>query len=40
MIVIMQQGASDQIIDHVIERIQQLGLTPHVSRGQSCNGLR
>ena len=34
MIVIMQQGASDAQIDHVIERIEQLGLTPHVSRGQ------
>jgi 3-deoxy-7-phosphoheptulonate synthase len=34
MIVIMQQGAPDQVIDHVIERIMQLGLTPHVSRGQ------
>jgi len=34
MIVIMQQGASDAQIDHAIERIEQLGLTPHVSRGQ------
>ncbi len=34
MIVIMQHGAPDGQIDHVIERIEQLGLTPHVSRGQ------
>ena len=34
MIVIMQQGASVAQVDHVIERIGQLGLTPHVSRGQ------
>ncbi len=34
MIVIMQHGAAEPVIDHVIERIVQLGLTPHVSRGQ------
>ena len=34
MIVVMQHGASDAQADHVIERIEQLGLTPHVSRGQ------
>jgi 3-deoxy-7-phosphoheptulonate synthase len=34
MIVIMQQGATDRQIDHVIERIGKLGLTPHVSRGE------
>ena len=34
MIVVMQQGASDAQIDHVIDRIGQIGLTPHVSRGQ------
>ncbi len=34
MIVIMQPGASEAQIDHVIERIGQLGLTPHVSKGQ------
>ena len=34
MIVIMQQGAADERIQHVIDRIGQLGLTPHVSRGQ------
>jgi 3-deoxy-7-phosphoheptulonate synthase len=34
MIVIMQQHAPQAQIDHVIERIGQLGLTPHVSQGQ------
>ncbi|KPK82768.1 MAG: 3-deoxy-7-phosphoheptulonate synthase [Phycisphaerae bacterium SM23_33] len=34
MIVIMQQGASEEQINHAVERIEQLGLTPHVSRGQ------
>lgn len=34
MIVIMQSGASEAQIEHVIERIGQLGLTPHVSHGQ------
>ncbi len=34
MIVIMRNGASEAQIEHVIERIGQLGLKPHVSRGQ------
>ena len=34
MIVIMQSGATAAQIEHVIGRIGQLGLTPHVSRGQ------
>ncbi len=34
MIVIMQQAASKATVDRAIERIEQLGLTPHVSRGQ------
>ncbi|OPX24446.1 MAG: 3-deoxy-7-phosphoheptulonate synthase [Planctomycetales bacterium 4484_123] len=34
MIVVMKQGATDAQIDHVIERIEQLGLRSHVSRGQ------
>ena len=34
MIVIMQQGAGQAQVDHVVRRIEQLGLTPHVSRGQ------
>jgi len=34
MIVIMQQGADGAQIDHVVQRIGELGLTAHVSRGQ------
>jgi 3-deoxy-7-phosphoheptulonate synthase len=34
MIVVMEQGAGEARINHVVERITQLGLTPHVSRGQ------
>jgi len=34
MIVIMQSGADPAAVDHVIARIEQLGLRPHVSRGQ------
>ncbi|QDS95193.1 Phospho-2-dehydro-3-deoxyheptonate aldolase [Roseimaritima multifibrata] len=33
MIVILKSGASDQQIDHVIERIEALGLQAHLSRG-------
>ncbi len=34
MIVIMQHGADGAQIDHVVQRIGELGLTAHVSRGQ------
>ncbi|NQU74720.1 MAG: 3-deoxy-7-phosphoheptulonate synthase [Planctomycetes bacterium] len=34
MIVVMQHGASEPQIQHVIERIRQLGLTEHLSRGE------
>jgi 3-deoxy-7-phosphoheptulonate synthase len=34
MIVVMKQGASDAQVAHVAERIKELGLTPHLSRGQ------
>lgn len=34
MIVIMQSGATQAQIEHAIARIDRLGLTPHVSRGQ------
>jgi 3-deoxy-7-phosphoheptulonate synthase len=34
MIVVMKQGASDAQVTHVAERIKELGLTPHLSRGQ------
>jgi len=34
MIIIMQHGADEPAVDHVIERIGELGLRPHVSRGE------
>ena len=34
MIVVMQQGATDAQIDHVVERIHSLGLSEHLSRGE------
>jgi 3-deoxy-7-phosphoheptulonate synthase len=34
MIVVMKQGATEAQISHVAERIKELGLTPHLSRGQ------
>ena len=34
MLVIMQQGADQATIDHVVERIEQLGLRVHLSRGE------
>lgn len=33
MIVILKTGATDEQIDHVIERVEQLGLKAHLSRG-------
>ena len=33
MIVVMKPQASQEQIDHMVERVQQLGLTPHVIRG-------
>jgi 3-deoxy-7-phosphoheptulonate synthase len=33
MIVVMQQGASDKQIEHVIKLIRELGLTEHVIKG-------
>jgi 3-deoxy-7-phosphoheptulonate synthase len=33
MIVVMQQGASDKQIDHVVSLIRELGLTEHVIKG-------
>src|SRR5207237_7861382 len=36
MIVVMKHGASPQQIDHVIERIEQLGLRSHVIVGTEC----
>ncbi|HUW83834.1 MAG TPA: 3-deoxy-7-phosphoheptulonate synthase [Phycisphaerae bacterium] len=34
MIVILKSGASEEVVQHVAERITQLGLTPHISRGE------
>jgi 3-deoxy-7-phosphoheptulonate synthase len=34
MIVVMKQGANQDQITHVVDRIKELGLTPHVSQGQ------
>jgi 3-deoxy-7-phosphoheptulonate synthase len=34
MIIVLQPNSTDQQIDHILERIQELGFTPHVSRGQ------
>jgi len=34
MLVIMQQGAGQATIDHVVERIEQLGLRVHLSQGE------
>src|SRR6266481_8051810 len=36
MIVVMKHGASQQQIDHVIERIEQLGLRSHIIVGTEC----
>src|SRR5437764_2251297 len=36
MIVVMKHGASQRQIDHVIERIEQLGLRSHVIVGTEC----
>ncbi len=33
MIIIMKAGAQEEEVNHVIQRVQELGFTPHVSRG-------
>ena len=33
MIIILKSGATDEQIDHVIERVESLGLKAHLSRG-------
>ena len=33
MIVVLRKDATDTQIDHLIEKIKKLGLTPHVSKG-------
>src|SRR5260221_14226219 len=35
MILVIRPDASLEQIDHVIERVRELGFTPHVSRGES-----
>lgn len=34
MLIVLQPGATEQVIEHVIERIETLGMKAHVSRGQ------
>ncbi len=34
MIIVLRPGSTPQQIDHILERIQELGLRPHVSRGE------
>jgi 3-deoxy-7-phosphoheptulonate synthase len=33
MIIVLKPGASDQEINHIIDKVKKLGLTPHVSKG-------
>ena len=33
MIIILKSGVSDAQVDHVVERVESLGLAAHVSRG-------
>ena len=33
MIIVLQPGVTQEQIDHVLERIEEMGLTPHLSRG-------
>src|SRR5207248_768750 len=34
MIIVLNPNATDEQLDHVLERIQELGLKPHLSRGE------
>ena len=34
MIIVLKPGTTEAEFDHVIERIQELGLKPHVSKGE------
>src|SRR5438876_9365702 len=34
MIIVLRPGSSPEQIDHILARIQELGLKPHVSRGE------
>ncbi|MDD5431805.1 MAG: 3-deoxy-7-phosphoheptulonate synthase [Candidatus Omnitrophica bacterium] len=33
MIIVLKPGAQDSEVEHIIERVKKLGLTPHVSKG-------
>src|SRR5437762_10332924 len=34
MIIVLKPNSSSEQIDHILERIQELGLKPHLSRGE------
>src|SRR5439155_1158797 len=34
MIIVVRPGSTSEQIDHILERIQELGFKPHVSRGE------
>ncbi|MBN1436045.1 MAG: 3-deoxy-7-phosphoheptulonate synthase [Sedimentisphaerales bacterium] len=34
MLVILQSGANQEVVDHVVERIERLGLRAHISQGE------
>jgi 3-deoxy-7-phosphoheptulonate synthase len=34
MIIVLKPGSTDKEVDHVLERIQELGFKPHLSRGE------
>ena len=33
MIIVLRPDATEQQVNHIIERVTKLGLTPHVSKG-------
>ena len=33
MIIVLHRDATQQDMDHIIERVKKLGLTPHISKG-------
>ena len=37
MIIVMKEGASDEQLEEVLDRIQELGYTPHIIRGEQRN---
>jgi hypothetical protein len=34
MIIVLKPHSTEEQIDHILERIQELGLKPHLSRGE------